>query len=251
MLGQAGHTEFDVRFELFGIPVRIHPIFWISSAWIVWDGDDPARVFIGVLCVLISVLVHEIGHAVMSRRYGYPSEIVLYFLGGYATATRFSTWRDVKVSAAGPGAGLALFVVTYGVFRYLYTNHPDALASDHVAGYAIRWLLFMNLMWSVINLVPCLPLDGGNIMQVLMKRYRPRGADLKIVQVSMIASGAVAFWSVYCMNNPNVNLIPVPKWLLPGLRIDALQPDPKFLVIFFGFLCANQVMAYNEMQGRR
>ena len=251
MFGQAGHTEFDVRFELFGIPVRIHPVFWISSAWIVWDGEDPARVFIGVLCVLISVLVHEIGHAVMSRRYGYPSEIVLYFLGGYATATRFSTWKNVKVSAAGPAAGLALFALTYGVFRYLLTNNPDVLDSDHAGGYAIKWLLFMNLMWSAINLVPCLPLDGGRIMQVLMMRYLPRGAELRIAQTSMIASGAVALWAVYCMNNPGVNLIPIPASLLPGLRIGALQPDPKFLVIFFGFLCATQVMAYNEMQGRR
>lgn len=251
MFGQANETQYDLRFDLFGIPVRIHPIFWLSSAWIVWDGNDPARVFVGVLCVLVSVLIHEIGHAVMSRRYGFPSQIVLYFLGGYATGARFSTWKNVRVSAAGPGAGLFLFAITYFVFRYLLSNHEDLLVGDHIAGYSIRWLLFMNLMWSVINLIPCLPLDGGQIAQVLIHHYAPQRATERVMQVSIVASGGVALWAVYCLQHPEANLIPIPAFVLPNLRIEALQPDPKFLIIFFGFLCAQQVIAYNESQGHR
>ncbi|MCA9051315.1 MAG: site-2 protease family protein [Planctomycetaceae bacterium] len=250
MFGQAGETEFDLRFDMFGIPVRIHPIFWLSSAWLVWDGDDPARVFVGVLCVLVSVLVHELGHALMSRRYGYPSEIVLYFLGGYATATRFSTWKNVRVSAAGPLAGLGLFALTYFSFRYLARNHIQLLTSDHVIGYSIVWLLFMNLMWSVINLVPCLPLDGGRIAQQLIEHYSPRGAALRVVQWSIASSGAVCLWGVYCINHPEANMIPIPQILLPGLPVEMIQPDPKFLTIFFGILCAQHVANYNELQGR-
>lgn len=251
MFGQAGETEFDLRFELLGVPVRIHPVFWLSSAWLVWDGDDPARVFIGVLCVLISVLVHEFGHALMSRRYGYPSEIVLYFLGGYATATRFSTWKNVRVSAAGPGAGLALFGMTYLVFLYLRLNHREMLSSDHVIGYSIFWLLFMNLMWSVINLVPCLPLDGGRITQVLIEHYHPRRSTELILKSSIASSAAAAIWGVYCFQHPETNMIPIPEAMFPHLQVSAIQPDPRFLIFFFGILCAQHVSTFNQMHGQR
>lgn len=251
MFGQAGHTPYDVRFELLGTPIRIHPIFWLSSGWLVWDGNEPARVFIGVLCVLLSVLVHELGHALVARRYGFPSEIVLYFLGGYATATRFSTWKNVKVSAAGPAAGLVFFGITYVTLIVLGITQPDLLTDYDIIRYAIFWLLFMNLMWSIINLVPCLPLDGGQIMQSLIRRYSPRGAELRIVRTSMVAAGAVAVWSFWCMQHPEYDLIPIPSILLPGLNVSLIQPDPKFLIIFFGYLCARQIMAHNEMQGHR
>ena len=56
MFGMAGETEFDLRFELLGVPIRVHPVFWISSIWIVWDGDDPRRVFVGVLCIFVTPL---------------------------------------------------------------------------------------------------------------------------------------------------------------------------------------------------
>jgi Zn-dependent protease len=250
MLGQAGHTEFDVRFDLMGIPVRIHPIFWLSSAWLVWDGDNPASVFIGVLCVLFSVLVHELGHAVMCRRYGFPSEIVLYFLGGYATSTSFSTWKNVKVSVAGPAAGLAFFGLSYATLVGLQDYRPELLAPGEIASTALLWLLFMNLMWSVINLIPTLPLDGGRIMQVLMLRYSPRGAELRIVQASIAAAGGVALWSLFCMNNRQYNVIPIPQALLTRINVSAIQPDARFMLIFFGFLCAQQIMTYNEMKGR-
>lgn len=248
MFGQAGHTEYDVRFQLFGIPIRIHPIFWISSAYIVWDRDEPARVFIGILCLMVSVLVHEIGHAAMCRRYGFPSEIVLYVLGGYATASRFSTWKNVKVSAAGPAAGFVLFGLTYAVFRYLLDNHPEMVGSSHIVGYCIFWMLFMNLMWSIINLIPCMPLDGGRIVEVLVRRYRPRGSELRLQKVYILASGGVALWSLFCIKNGEMDLIPIPSALLPGLNVSAIQPHPTMMAIMFGVLCAHHVMKFNQMQ---
>src|SRR6056297_845385 len=119
----------------------------------------------------------------MCRRFGFSSEIVLYFLGGYATGTRFSTWKNVQVSIAGPAAGIALFVVSYLAFRFFGEWQPEALQPDHPVSVSLRWLLFMNLMWSVLNLVPCLPLDGGQIAQVLIHRYSPRNAVERVAQV--------------------------------------------------------------------
>lgn len=252
MFGMAGETEFDVRFRLLGIPVRIHPIFWLSSALLVWNGDRLDLVVVGMLCVLVSVLVHELGHALMSRRYGYPSEIVLYFMGGYATTSRFSTWRRIAVTAAGPGVGLALFALTYGLWAVLIRQAPQLVRDYEVITYATRILLFANLVWSVMNLVPCLPLDGGQIMQALVFQYGGRQAVALAMRISIAASAAVALWAVYCLQQEKagnwVNLIPFPQWLIPDFPVELLQPGGTFLAFFFGYLCAQNVIAYNEMR---
>ena len=261
MFGMAGETEFDLRFYCAGIPVRVHPIFWLSSAWIVWGAaqGDPAKVIVGILCIFVSVLVHELGHAFMSRRYGYPSEIVLYILGGYATATYFSTWKNVKVSAAGPGAGFALFGLTYLVARYLMANHPEALAADGLLPYTLHIMLFANLMVNLMNLVPCLPLDGGRIAEALFARYGGRNATIKTLQLGILSSALVAIRGVYCLNNPEADLFPIPIDIFPSFTVgnwvytwstSSIQPEPKFMVIFFGILCAQQVITFNEINWR-
>jgi stage IV sporulation protein FB len=254
MFGMAGETEFDVRFRIFGIPVRIHPIFWLSSALLVWNGDRLDLVFVGILCVLVSVLVHELGHAIMSRRYGYPSEIVLYFMGGYATTSRFPTWQRIAVTAAGPGIGLLLFASVYGLWAVLIRTVPEVVREYEAIGYAIRILLFANLVWNIMNLVPCLPLDGGQIMQALVFQYGGRQAVSLAMKISIAASAAVAVWAIYCIqqeqNGRDVNLIPLPQALIPDFPVALLQPGANFLAFFFGYLCAQNVIAYNDFSRR-
>ena len=225
MLGAAGETEFDVRLTLFGIYVRIHPLFWVMAAFVVWKSTpDPKLKFLGVLCVLLSILVHELGHAVFIRKWGYPSEIVLYGMGGYATSTQFSTWRSVWISFAGPLAGFVLYGIVYGIKYGLARFSPESLSIDAV-GYCIWLLLWINLYWGIMNLAPVLPLDGGRIVQALMMRYAPRRGVEWTLQVSIVAAGAVAYWG--------------------------FTQNEQFLMIMFGIFCAQSVISYNEYQGRR
>ncbi|MFN8710673.1 MAG: site-2 protease family protein [Planctomyces sp.] len=223
MFGPAGSTEFDVRFELFGIPVRIHPLFWLTSAMIVWDGDSPPFVFLGVFCVFLSVLVHELGHAVVSRRYGFPSEIVLYMFGGYATGGgRLSTWQRIAVSGAGPLAGILLFAVALFISHLIGRTQPELFRRYEALYYCLYWLVRANLFWSLLNLVPCLPLDGGHIMQALVYRFLPIGAPRRVLQISIAVSGGVVLL-----------LLLYAPWL-------------QTLMIMFGILCAQSVMAYRQ-----
>ena len=219
MLGNAGETQFDLRFRLFGIPIRVHPLFWLISALVTWIPNRPELVLVGILCFFLTVLVHELGHALVFRRYGFRSEIVLYMLGGYATGSRLSTWRSVFVSAAGPVAGFMLAAVAI-VSRVALA--PGILDNNPTLDFALVNLVLFNIWLGVFNLIPCVPLDGGQIMQALVHRYSPHRAVIKVHWISILSSGAIALWGA--------------------------QNGQQFLMIFFGLFCVQHIMALNQQK---
>ena len=56
MLGIPDTTEFDVSFRLFGIPVRIHPLFWVVALFLSWRAEEYLITLIGVACVFLSIV---------------------------------------------------------------------------------------------------------------------------------------------------------------------------------------------------
>jgi len=238
MFGQIPPTEFDLNFRAFGIPVRVHPVFWLTSAYLAWSfterTQDPQlmpKLVIGIACIFIAILLHELGHALMNRRFGFRSEIVLYFFGGYATSTRHSTWRDIAVSAAGPGAGFLLFGAVWSTMEYLQATRPfgDRTVAELV-WYALSVSYFINLVWNLVNLLPVEPLDGGQISRELFVRYARGNGMAKHLQLSMIAAGAVAAYSLYCYSQ---------KRSVFGL-------DGLFLGLMFGYLCFQNYQMHEQ-----
>lgn len=187
---ESAPTPFDVRFRLLGVPVRIHPMFWIV-ALILGGSETPQRVAIWVAAVLISVLVHEFGHALLQRTYGGSPSIVLYGFGGLAMApgTIRSAWRNITVALAGPFAGLALAgLLALGLERVGTPQSP-------VAFDLVEDLLLINYFWSVINLAPIWPLDGGQVAREVLVAVLPpsRGVVASLV-LSIVAAVAVGVW---------------------------------------------------------
>src|SRR5260221_3686115 len=126
MLGNVEPTPFDLKFSLFGIPVRVHPLFWVMAAVIGWRGKDVNLTFICVVCIFFSILIHELGHALTAQAFGWPPHIVLYSFGGYASfipAWGHTTGRSILVLFAGPGAGFLFYAVIRGVEQMLTLKH--------------------------------------------------------------------------------------------------------------------------------
>lgn len=196
MLGNAAPTPFDLRFTLFGIPVRVHPFFWLFSALMGWDPDDPNHMLLWVVCVFVSILVHEFGHALMAQYFGWPPHVVLYSFGGYAAfqpTWGYTTWRAVLVSFAGPAAGFILFAFVLAAHIGL-TLLDMAPKQEPQLGY-FHSLFFnlelINLGWGLVNLLPVLPLDGGQISRTILSHYRPRdGVDIALKISIVFAAGA-------------------------------------------------------------
>lgn len=206
MFGTVAPTPFDLRFSLFGIPVRVHPFFWI--AWLVmgWTPHEPNLMLIWVLCAFISILVHELGHALTAQHFGWPPHIVLYAFGGYASfqpTWGHSTARSILVSFAGPWAGFMLYAVVIGIQKLLvHQGVPlSGLAMD--AFWAMKMI---NLWWGVVNLLPVYPLDGGQISRAALSHWRPyNGVDVSL-KLSLITAIGVALLA-YRFHQTNAALL--------------------------------------------
>ena len=196
MLGNAAPTPYDLRFEIFGIPVRVHPFFWVLSAFLGWNPRNPQMMVVWVLCVFFSILVHELGHALTARHFGWPPEIVLYSFGGYASfhpTWGYTTRRAVLILLAGPGAGFPLYAAIKGLELVLIRTAPEIPFPPLIAK-ALDHLVFINLWWGLVNLLPVYPLDGGQISRHLLGHWRPYDGVPISLKLSLLVAGGLAVY---------------------------------------------------------
>uniref|UniRef100_UPI00260C6681 site-2 protease family protein n=1 Tax=uncultured Gimesia sp. TaxID=1678688 RepID=UPI00260C6681 len=147
-----------------------------------------------------SILVHELGHAVMAKHFGWPPEIVLYHFGGLAMFQPYSgmtTQRSIIVSAAGPLAGFGLYGGVF-FFKYLSVRYGlwDNLSHQALTYVSLAFhdLLYINWFWGLINLAPVLPLDGGHICEDICKAVKRYRGDILAMQISMVVAGGLALY---------------------------------------------------------
>lgn len=195
MLVEPAETSYDLRFRLFGTPVRVHPFFWLFSAILGWDALDAgfAYLVIWVVCCFLSILLHEFGHVWMGKAFGSrDSYIVLYSFGGLAVGSRNVSrrWERIAVSLAGPGIQLAL----YGLIRlWLWSLSVETLLRIPARGlFLIEMLLTINLLWPLFNLLPVWPLDGGMVSREICTWVSPRGGVRFSLGLSIAVSAFIA-----------------------------------------------------------
>jgi len=176
----------SLRFRLFGFPVEVQLGFWLLALIIGVRPDRPITdALVWLVVIFVSVLVHELGHAVVARRYGQEPSIVLHMLGGvtsWRSNQDLSRKRRILVTLAGPGAGFALGLIAYAVLVGASgtSRGPDAVQPAWVE--AVALLAFANVFWSVINLLPVLPFDGGQVLATALGPERRKlSATLSLV----------------------------------------------------------------------
>ena len=230
MLGAPNPTPYDLRFSLLGVPVRVHPLFWLISALLGFNPNDVPAMLMWVGVVFVSILVHEMGHALTMRYFGHNPSVVLYAGGGLAMyqsmdspwssfgtnygQRRETPWSKIIISAAGPAAGFVLagIVIVYLVVGSvsaevlsISTNTGEALSGR--LGQLVGMLLFVNILWGLVNLLPIYPLDGGQIAREIGQMVSPYDGVRITLWISLITAAGVGFCGFFYLGQPFIGIM--------------------------------------------
>lgn len=184
-------AKTGLGFRALDIPVQVTPAFLLVSV-VAASTRDVWGIAVWVACAFVSVLVHELGHALVARRFARRVRIELHGMGGTAwhEGPALTTSQSVAISLAGPFAGFALGAAFFFVDAFVPIAHP-------VWRMFVGDVLWVTLGYGALNLLPILPLDGGHVLQALLqKRWPARGDDLANV-VSVVVAAAVFVVAVY------------------------------------------------------
>ncbi|MDO5450751.1 MAG: site-2 protease family protein [Akkermansia sp.] len=200
-----------IRFTLFGVQVSIHPTLWITLALLgggcaVSQVADVLAVCLFIIAGFVCLLAHEMGHALTSRAMGggHP-EVHLAWLGGDCVneTARLTRMQGVLMTAAGPLASLLVGVVAAAVLglyvgsmglgfflarHFVFGVVPTELLEGYPA-MAILFFLFLievSFWWTILNLLPVFPLDGGQIMHGLMRSPRQMHTISLVAAVTLL-----------------------------------------------------------------
>ncbi len=245
MLGTST-TPYDLRFRFLDIPVRIHPLFWLMAAVLGFQDHNIPAVLIWIGCVLVSILVHEYGHGLMAKHFRGSPSIVLYGLGGLCSSQGERTpGQRLAVLFAGPGAGFMLCAIVLAVASLALgiTGSEHLAVMQRLVGLSpnkeeflgalqkLSWsktaqdvyfnMIWINLLWGLVNLLPIYPLDGGQATQVVLNQVDRRNGVRRSHIVSLVTAGVLAVLAV------------------------TISRQDLFPVIFFGILA---VLNYQVLQ---
>jgi Zn-dependent protease len=201
-------------------------IYWLSHSYFpeVMNGSQTTAYVVavaGALGYFASLILHELGHALVARRQGIPIVgIDLWFLGGLSQMRRepASAREELKIAAAGPAVTLALFALCLGAIVALArsgTVSDVALTSASVktspALALLGWLGFVNAALFVFNVIPAFPLDGGRIARALIwwrtgDRNRATQATGRSGQAFALLVGLFGLWA-FASNGDTIGLL--------------------------------------------
>ncbi len=255
LLMEPNATPYDLRWRMLGTDVRVHPMFWLVSLLMgsgsLHSGIQYLLVWVG--CVFVSILIHELGHVWMGQAFGSHGHIVLYGFGGLAIGSNQldSRAQRIAVCFAGPLAGFVFLGLIFGIlwiydpdgFSFYLALAPLSLGLDvpftveAVPRISHRLLLntldnliFINLVWGLMNLLPVWPLDGGQISRDAWIGASPQAGLTRSLGLSMVVAGVLA---IHCL------MVRFGKQLLP-LPIGGI-----YAAILFGMLA---VQSFQLMQ---
>lgn len=176
--------------------------------------------------ITVSILVHEFGHAFMARRYDLNPTILLHGWGGLCAHRPAQRDRhSALILIAGPGAGLLLGGLTYAVAFALETFQPGWLGVRPMAATFIQYMLWVNLFWSFVNLIPMWPLDGGQLFGLGVKqKLNPLLSHRVTHGVGAVLSVGAALYGLLVLNSFFIGILAA--FIAYG-NIKRLQEGPR------------------------
>lgn len=161
-----------LRFEILGFPVEVHWTFWLVASLLggglyaleVGTLEAWSQFLVVVVLIFCCLLAHELGHALMARKFGRESQILLHSFGGLAVfpSQGLTRWENFWITAAGPAVNVLIGLAALGLFLSAGDGLPEFVLL------VLLFLIWINFLWSMFNLLPLLPMDGGKLLYAVM-----------------------------------------------------------------------------------
>jgi Zn-dependent protease/predicted transcriptional regulator len=206
--------------RIAGIPIRMHLTMLVLLAWIavmyMVQGATFGATGLGLLLVatiFIIIVVHELGHALVARRFGIAThDIMLLPIGGIASLERMpdKPQQELAVAIVGPAINLVLAGLIY--LGIVVTGGSTSVTEAATIGGALATqLMWINIGLAVFNMLPAFPMDGGRVLRALlsMRLGHERATDIA-ARLGKLAAVALAILGLFY--NPLLLLIAVVVW---------------------------------------
>lgn len=193
-LSELRHHGGLVRFKILGIPVEVKPSFLLIAAFLGFSLNRVDLILAWVGVIFVSILVHELGHALTARHYGSEVAIELNGIGGLTTWTvpeeGVTPGRRALIAAAGSATGLLFGGLVWIVAAPFgpYTG---------IAGFILSNLVRVNVFWGLLNWLPIRPLDGGHLFTSLLERIAPKRGETIANVVFFVTAAAGVVLAIY------------------------------------------------------
>jgi len=192
-------------FKVFGIQLAVHASFLLLLAYYGYEGWVESGVpglfwSVGLIALFfVCVILHELGHSLMARRYGVrTARILLLPIGGMAELEQIPRRpsAELLITIAGPAVNFTLVALLLPfAWQGIFSEEEVALYS---AGGLVIQLCFANLIMGCFNLVPVFPMDGGRIFRALLAVWLPYlSATYWAVMVGKVLSVLLAAWALW------------------------------------------------------
>lgn len=176
------------------IPIRVHVTFLVLLVWLAFgtEAPSPMREAGYVVLVFTCVLIHELSHALMAKRFGIQTkEITLYPFGGIASIMAQPTPKgELFISIVGPLSNLIIAAALYA-----WTDIRNISGQDLSKLTLVDRLFITNIALAVFNLMPALPMDGGRVARAvlaLLNVKNPTRIAARLSQALCLAMGIAA-----------------------------------------------------------
>lgn len=174
------------------LTVSIEPFFWVTTVLFgaSLGRGEPGPSFAWGAVIGLSVLFHELGHAAVCLLWGSGADITLQGFGGSTRPrdmSRFGTWRTAALDLAGCAAGFGLAAAAIGVVYAGKALPPEALR-------LARMFFAVNVWFSLFNLLPVSPMDGGRLVAGLLSARWGLNGRRAAHGIGAALGGAAALW---------------------------------------------------------
>ena len=173
--------------EVFDIPIYVDSSCILLLLMMVVNAGSLSYGVGAALILAISIVAHELGHALTAAAFGYRTrDITISLLGGCASliALPKKAWKEFLTAIAGPLVSFLMAGIGFALFAAVPTNNPWLASMFYYMGW-------MNVMLGAFNLLPGFPMDGGRIFRSVMRIFFTRE---KATLIAMWVGRVVAIW---------------------------------------------------------